>query len=251
MTCEDVAASRMPAGEWPPMPPVFGPAVAVVHLLVVAGRRQRYGRLPVADRQERHLAALQELLDQDPVAARAEDPLLEEEAEGPIRVFPGLDDEDALAAREAVRLEHAGKPELADRRFRLRLASAQTIACAVAIPCRRKNSFAKIFDDSICAASRLGPKIGRPRFENSSAIPSDSGSSGPTTVRSNCSFSARSAISTMSPAETGRQSATSAIPGLPGAQKSSSTNALRRRDQQSACSRPPLPTTRTFMCGAL
>ncbi len=112
---------------------------------------------------------------------------------------------------------------------------------------RRKNSFENTFDDSICAASRVGPKIGRPRLMNSSAMPSESGSSGPTTVRSTWRVSARSAISTMSPGATGRQSATSAMPGLPGAQKISSTSGLRCSDEHRACSRPPPPTTRIFM----
>ena len=37
------------------------------------------------------------------------------------------------------------------------------------------------------------------------------------------------------------------MPALPGAQRSSAERGLRRRAQASACSRPPLPTSRTFM----
>ncbi len=102
----------------------------------------------------------------------------------------------------------------------LRASSAeeQIVASGVGMLCRRKNSLENTLEVSIWAARREGPKMGRSRLLNSSTMPSESGSSGPTTVRSTWSFSARSAISTMSPEATGRQSATSAMPGLPGAQ---------------------------------
>src|SRR5206468_7152966 len=46
-----------------------------------------------------------------------------------------------------------------------------------------------------------------------------------------------------SSARTGWQWASAAIPGLPGAACSSARSPLRERDQASACSRPPDPTT--------
>ena len=48
----------------------------------------------------------------------------------------------------------------------------------------------------------------------------------------------------------GTQLASRAIASLPGAQNSSLTSGEAASDQQSACSRPPEPTTRTFI-GAL
>ena len=80
------------------------------------------------------------------------------------------------------------------------------------------NSRAKAFEPSISAAPREGQKIGRPRRTNSSPIPSTIGSSGPTTVRSAWIVCAKSATSTMLEESIGTQSASSAIPALPGAQ---------------------------------
>ena len=59
------------------MPPVFGPAVAVEDPLVVLGRGQRHDVLAVAERQQRELLALEELLQHD--LGRAEAPLDEED----------------------------------------------------------------------------------------------------------------------------------------------------------------------------
>jgi hypothetical protein len=86
----------------------------------------------------------------------------------------------------------------------------------------------------------------RPRLANSSAMPSTMGSSGPTTVRSAFTVCAKSATSTMFEVSMGTQSASPAMPALPGAQKTSPTRGLWRIFHTSACSRPPLPTTRTF-----
>src|SRR6185437_13981808 len=50
--------------------------------------------------------------------------------------------------------------------------------------CRCMNSLAKLLLDSSWAAACVGPKIFNPRRINSSTTPSESGSSGPTTVKS-------------------------------------------------------------------
>ncbi len=83
---------------------------------------------------------------------------------------------------------------------------------------RSMKSRAKAFEPSSSAAARLGQKIDSPRRENSSAIPRTMGSSGPTTVRSRRCVCAKSATSTMFEVSMGTQSASSAIPALPGAQ---------------------------------
>ena len=80
------------------------------------------------------------------------------------------------------------------------------------------NSLEKTLLPSISAARWLGPKTARPRLASSSASPRVSGSSGPTTVRSIFISSAKSASRCTSSAAIGTQSASAAIPGLPGAQ---------------------------------
>ena len=80
------------------------------------------------------------------------------------------------------------------------------------------NSRANALDPSISAALRLGQKMDSPRRRNSSPMPSTMGSSGPTTVRSALMLCAKSATSTMLEVSIGTQSASSAIPALPGAQ---------------------------------
>ena len=76
--------------------------------------------------------------------------------------------------------------------------------------------------------------------------PGVEGSSGPTTVRSIVSRSARSAEASGSSALIGKMRATDAIPGLPGAHMFVVTRS-RESFQASACSRPPPPTTSTFI----
>jgi hypothetical protein len=63
---DDVGTSSGPipgTGEYEPMPPVIGPAVAVEDALVVLRRRHRHRALAVAQGQQRQLLALEVLLD--------------------------------------------------------------------------------------------------------------------------------------------------------------------------------------------
>ena len=84
--------------------------------------------------------------------------------------------------------------------------------------CRCMNSLAKLLLDSSCAAARVGPKIGQPRFWNSSTTPRVSGNSGPTTVTSGLNRLASSNSESMLFRSAGTHSASAAIPPLPGAQ---------------------------------
>ena len=59
------ASSRSGSGEKAPIPPVFGPEVAVAEALVVACRRQRDRSLTVAHRDDGRLAADEPLLDDE------------------------------------------------------------------------------------------------------------------------------------------------------------------------------------------
>ena len=185
----------------PPHPARVGPPVAVVDLLVVARRGQRHDRLPVAEGEEGGLRPPQELLDEDPVPRRAEDAVLEEERQRALGVLG-----DSAVRRPFRRRGRppSGRPgsRTSDRPARLLRGRADDRP-AVGIRWRAKNSFANTLEDSICDARRVGPKIGMSRLANSSTMPSESGSSGPTTVRSMRSFSARSASSIVSPASIG------------------------------------------------
>ena len=131
-------------------------------------------------------------------------------------------------------------------RSRSQSARSKVAARAVGIRARSIRSFAKAFDPSSRAAARPGPKARRPRARSSSARPATSGASGPITTRSASSSSASRSCASTSSAAAGWQVAIDAIPALPGAAWSCSTIGLRANPQQSACSRPPPPTTRTL-----
>src|SRR5690606_16325277 len=107
-------------------------------------------------------------------------------------------------------------------------------------------SLAKVLDASMRAAARVGPKVGTSATASVSATPATSGASGPTTTRSTASRTASSRTMAVSVASTATQRATSAMPALPGAQTTSSTDGDRASAQHSACSRPPLPRTSTL-----
>ena len=79
-------------------------------------------------------------------------------------------------------------------------------------------SLAKALLPSNLAAPRLGPKIFSPLFSKRSTIPRVKGSSGPTTVRSIFSFSAKSLNFSTSSGRMDTSSTISPMPSLPGAQ---------------------------------
>src|SRR5262245_276211 len=82
-------------------------------------------------------------------------------------------------------------------------------------------------------------------------MPSASGSSGPTTVRPMFSFLAKRISRSKSFASIGTLTPSSPVPALPGAQKTSSTRGDCASFHTRACSRPPLPMTRTRRCRLL
>ena len=96
--------------------------------------------------------------------------------------------------------------------------SEKTSQAAVGMPFSSINSLAKALLPSSLAASRLGPNTLRPLLWNRSPIPSTSGCSGPTTVRSMASRAAKSASFSISPAAMSTGSACWRMPALPGAQ---------------------------------
>src|SRR3954466_11223013 len=106
---------------------------------------------------------------------------------------------------------------------------------------------AKSFEDSSCAAARVGPKILSPASRKRSTTPAASGASGPTTVSWIFSFFANATSSSISEAATFSTPASVAVPPLPGATNTFCTRGLAASFHASACSRPPLPMTRTFI----
>ena len=109
-------------------------------------------------------------------------------------------------------------------------------------------SFEKALEPSRIAAFARGPKARRPAFSKASTAPAASGSSGATTVKSIfCSFANVTSLSnSITPMFT--HSATSAMPALPGAQYSFSTFGLFASFHAMACSLPPPPTIKIFIC---
>src|SRR6185503_2505645 len=115
------------------------------------------------------------------------------------------------------------------------------------MPWRIMNDLAKSFDDSSCAAARFGPKMRRPASMNASTTPAASGASGPTTVRWMPSFFANASSSGMAVMATFSRPFSVAVPPLPGATNTFCTRGLCASFHAIACSRPPLPMTRSFM----
>src|SRR6516225_365015 len=78
-------------------------------------------------------------------------------------------------------------------------------------------------------------------------MPSVSGNSGPVTVTSGLSFVANCAIESRLFKSAATHSASVDVPPLPGAHQSFVMRGDCRSFQTIACSRPPLPRTRTFI----
>src|SRR5712671_3905311 len=130
------------------------------------------------------------------------------------------------------------------------LAASSNVQCdGEGMRCRRHSSRANALLPSSSAALRLGPKHGRLLFCSSSTRPATSGPSGPTTTRSIVFSTAKLRSPAVSSAEISTLSASSALPALPGAQYSRVSNGDCLSLWHSACSRPPPPTTRTFIAG--
>src|ERR1700722_17267895 len=124
---------------------------------------------------------------------------------------------------------------------------------ALGIRWRCRKSLVKAFEPSRRAALRDGPKQRRPAAAKRSTIPETKGPSGPMMV-SSISFSTATASSaSMSSAAISRLLTfdSSAVPALPGATKTCCTRGDCAHFHASACSRPPPPTIRIFMLGAL
>ena len=101
------------------------PLVAVEDSLVVLRRRQRHRALAVAEREERQLLALEELLEDD--LGLAEALLGEEDVDRLARLALVLGDDHALARREHVRLQHGRVRRAREVRRRLLAVAEQDV----------------------------------------------------------------------------------------------------------------------------
>ena len=162
-TCEEPSASRTPGGRVPAHSAGVRPAVAVVDLLVVAGGRQRDAR----PRRRRSRGTTPPARAGTPRRGRGRPP-----RRRPARRRRGASAFSASSAESSVRtplpparpsaLSTAGKPNCS---MALRASSADCRRrAAVGIPWRPKNSLAKTFEDSICAARRLGRRSEAPAW---------------------------------------------------------------------------------------
>ena len=99
----------------------------------------------------------------------------------------------------------------------------------------------------MAAALALGPKALMPAASSISANPSTKGPSGPITTKPTFSVAASATKATKSSTPISTQRATLAIPAFPGAQITSVHLVDLAIAQHKECSRPPDPTTNTFM----
>ena len=226
-----------------PMPPVFGPGVALADPLVVARGRERDRALAVAQRQQRELVARRGTPRPPRAGRRSAARRACPRARRAPRASSGRD-HDALARGQPVGLDHgriAG-----DRRHALVDARHDAV--------RRGRDAGRLHDllrerlralqsrggrrrpEAAHARRRRARRRARPR-----AAPPGRRRPGRRRRRAR---RAASAAGSSAGASSGR--ASRRIPALPGAQRTSGACGERSRARTSACSRPPDPTTRTL-----
>ena len=230
-------------GENAPMPPVLGPVSPSPMRLKSRAGASGSARSPVAQREHRQLVALEELLDQHGVVAEA--PLLEHRHERRVRLRLVLGDHDALAGREPVGLDHRGVG--GDRRHAL-LDRAHDPVPAGRHARPPPSSPSRTPSSPRAAPARAWARTpGRPEPPARRRGRPPAAPPGPTTTRSMPDSAAAVASATGSPGSASSSSVSARMPALPGTQTSSGRCGERASARTTACSRPPAPTTRTFM----
>ena len=124
-------------------------------------------------------------------------------------------------------------------------AFVHTRAIAVGTSAAAITSLANALEPSSRAASADGPKQEMPASRTASATPATRGASGPITTRSAPTSRASAATARPSTGSTSWRVQTPAMPGLPGAACTAVTLGSRDSARVRACSRPPVPMTRT------
>ena len=214
--------------------------VAVADALEVARGRERERALAVAQREQRQLVAVEELLDHDRRRRRSRcSTSIASSAARASRSSRG--DHDALAGRQPVGLDAppgSGRSPPARPR-----PCATTVYAAVGTPAASMISLANAFEPSSRAAAALGPERRRRPAASASTKPVDERRLGADDDEVDAARAAASA-----PGRRRRRAArVGAIPALPGAQNTSGACGERSSARTIACSRPPPPTTRTFV----
>ena len=178
------------------MPPVFGPSSPSNARLKSCAGGSGMSVRAVAQREDRDLPALEQFLDDERLAERFR------QRAAPLELVLRAADEDALAGREAVGLDHARR--LRDRHRLGRRDSGRAHHVL--------REALRAFDR---AAAALGPKRRRRSVRSASATPATSGASGPTREVDR-ERRARARAGPRRPPRAPDDSAEAAIPGLPG-----------------------------------
>ena len=218
-----------------------GTRVAIECRFVILGWLEGNHVAAVAQYDEADLFAGQELFDHERRFQRRQ---------SGFRHSAILGDDYAFACGEAVRFDDDRVAEAVESAVRIggirseRESGGGNMALQQKVLCKYLAAFE--------ACGRGGrTEDGAPSCAKRSTTPATSGASGPTTVRSASTDSARARQAPGDPSPAGKQVATRAMPGLPGAAKSRSTFRLCARRHARACSRPPPPMIRTFIAATM
>ena len=225
------ASSSHGTGEYAPMPPVFGPSSPSPARLKSCAAPSGTARAAVAEREERHLAALEQLLDRRAAAERRRRRAAPRSSSSAVRQTKTP----LPAASPSALTTHGGRATGERRRRR----HAGRRACT---------SFAKVFEPSI--ARRLGARARRrrsPACRSSSATPGDERRlrADHDEVGAERRARGRAARRRRRRARDGSRRARRSR-GCRAPRAAPSSDGLRASCHASACSRAPDPTRSTF-----
>ena len=158
------------------MPPVFGPSSPSPARLKSWAGWSGTTVVAVGDREQRHLGAVEELLDDDAAAGLR------------VRAAPASRSSVTTTPLPAARpssLTTYGAPNASSAAATSSGGRADVARAAVGTPAAAMTSFANALEPSSCAAAPRRAEARRcPRARTASATPATSGASGPTTTRS-------------------------------------------------------------------
>mmetsp|Transcript_21548 Transcript_21548/g.47288 ORF Transcript_21548/g.47288 Transcript_21548/m.47288 type:complete len:323 (+) Transcript_21548:841-1809(+) len=249
-TMRSISGVTTGAGEYAPMPPVFGPVSPSPTGLWSCAETRGKTFLPsvMAKKLASSPAMYSSITTRDPALPKTLPTSMSSMASSAI--FSSMATMTPFPAASPSALTTMGAP--CSFTYALAFsASSNTAYAAVSTLYLAQMSFMKALEPSSSAAALLGPKTLNPASLRESDRPATRGASGPTTISSTLfslqkdTTAAWSSMFNLSPLRQVMFSS-SAIPGLPGAQNSCSQNGDRLIFQARACSRPPPPTTRTF-----
>ena len=219
------------------------PLVVVADPLEVLGRAQRQDRLAVAEAEERDLGAVEELLDDDPSARLGEAGRAWARA-----ASRSLGDDDSLAGGEAVVLDDVRRAQRVERRLDLCHGRAH-----VGQGRRDLGRCHDVLGERLAALEpgslgRRPEDRGCPPRAPRRPLPRRAGPPGPRRRgRRRAHGPARRCPRRRADlAGSGSHRAMASMPGLPGAAMTASTSWSAARALTMACSRAPVPMTRTF-----